>query len=601
MRRLSILLLFLLPLCANAQKQKLSASDSIKIQKHLESYESELKSNDRKEAARHLNDAAFIYWNYGHNQEAIRYYEQSLKLNEQLGNNNAMTIIHSRLGELYADIRNYDKSLDYFNQALAIRRANRDDNNVMYTLISISGILNNLKRYEESAERLKDALSIATKMKDAGQMKNCYIMLAETYEMAGNTEQSLNYMQLYKTFQQEELKELKTEVQEEKLLKQRAEAQSQISQRELEQTESALSEFESENRQLVENLSKKELQLEVLGQKAEIERLKADEERNQNLAALERERSIRNMVILGALFLAVITFFIIRNFIQVKRSQKLLAQKNEQIAAQNQKLEELNQIVQAQNKRMRSELNIGREIQMSMIHQKFPAFPERNEFDIYAVLHPAREVGGDLYDFFMIDEEHLCFTIGDVSDKGVPAALMMAVTRTLIKTHALYNLRPADIVTQVNDELSKDNDTFMFVTLFLCVLNLKTGRLQFTNAGHNPPLVKRANGDIEILRELHGPVAGVMEHLKYKQSESDLLTGDRIILFTDGVTEAMDEKKRLYSDQKFQNLIREMNGKPPRQIVEDIVKSVIEFRGSAEQSDDITVLSLEMNEGSAGA
>ena len=150
---------------------------------------------------------------------------------------------------------------------------------------------------------------------------------------------------------------------------------------------------------------------------------------------------------------------------------------NEEIASQNYQLEELNQIIQTHNERMQTELNVGREIQMSMVPQKFPAFPKIHEFDIFATLVPAREVGGDLYDFFMIDEDHFCFSIGDVSGKGVPSALFMAMTQTLIKTNAQYNRQPSLIVTQVNNELSKDNDTYMFVTLFIGVLNIKSGKL----------------------------------------------------------------------------------------------------------------------------
>lgn len=165
--------------------------------------------------------------------------------------------------------------------------------------------------------------------------------------------------------------------------------------------------------------------------------------------------------------------------------------------------------------RMESELNIGAEIQMSMLPLVFPAFPERADFDVYAALEPAREVGGDFYDFFLIDEDHLCVCIGDVSGKGVPAALFMAVTKTLVKSRASTDPSTASILGHVNQEMSQNNKESMFVTVFLGILRISTGEFIYSNAGHNPPYLLRGSGELIRLDRRHGPILGAVEGLSY--------------------------------------------------------------------------------------
>ena len=171
-------------------------------------------------------------------------------------------------------------------------------------------------------------------------------------------------------------------------------------------------------------------------------------------------------------------------------------------------------VIAIQKNRMQTELNVGRNIQLAMVPKIFPI---RNNFAIHAILEPAREVGGDFYDVFNVDEEHICFSIGDVSGKGVPAALFMAMAKTLIKSRAASDSSTASIVTHVNDELSKDNEGYLFVTLFVCILNVRTGELITTNAGHNPPYLKHADGSISTLKHRDGPVAAAVEGYAYTE------------------------------------------------------------------------------------
>ena len=249
-------------------------------------------------------------------------------------------------------------------------------------------------------------------------------------------------------------------------------------------------------------------------------------------------------------------------------------------------------IIEAQKDRMEEELNVGRNIQMSMVPQKFPAFPERNEFSIHAALQPAREVGGDFYDFFFIDENRLCLCVGDVSGKGVPAALFMAVTRTLIKARASDDMSTASILTRVNDEISRDNKAYMFVTLFVGILDTVTGEMVYTNAGHNPTYIRRADGNSERLDTLHGPVVGAREGLAYKENRVRVGKDDIILMYTDGVTEARNPEKEFFEEQRLQDLLSVHEFESAEAVVEATVSAVKQFEDGADQFDDITVLAL---------
>jgi|GEM_PF-1515234 len=248
--------------------------------------------------------------------------------------------------------------------------------------------------------------------------------------------------------------------------------------------------------------------------------------------------------------------------------------------------------VTATRERMQTELDIGRKIQMSMVPLNFPAFPERPEFDIHAALHPAFEVGGDFYDFFLIDATHLCVIVADVSGKGVPAALFMAVTRTLVKAHAHGGATSDEIVVRVNDDLAMDNEACMFVTVFLGILEIQTGRMAYTNAGHNPSYVKRLSGKVERLDKLHGPVVAAMEEIPYGHAETTLAPGEAIFMYTDGVNEAMNAKEELFTEERLAKLLENDKFTSSKATVKVVLDDVWKFQGDADQSDDVTVVAL---------
>jgi len=246
----------------------------------------------------------------------------------------------------------------------------------------------------------------------------------------------------------------------------------------------------------------------------------------------------------------------------------------------------------AAKERIESELKIAHDIQMGILHKTFPPFPDRSDFDIYATLEPAREVGGDLYDFFFMDPDHLCFTIGDVSGKGMPAALFMAVTKTLLKTKAVRSLTPDMVLTQVNRDLCLDNPSSMFVTLFLGILDVRTGEVEYCNGGHNPPYLLRWEADAKPLESTGGVALGVLESAVYHSNKMILREGDSLFLYTDGVTEAMNSEEAFFTEKRLVVELGFLKGEGIRDIVCKVKEKIRSFSEGAPQADDITIMAL---------
>jgi sigma-B regulation protein RsbU (phosphoserine phosphatase) len=246
-------------------------------------------------------------------------------------------------------------------------------------------------------------------------------------------------------------------------------------------------------------------------------------------------------------------------------------------------------VIEKQKDRMQQELIVGRDIQLAMVPKVFPV---SDDYSLHAVLEPCREVGGDFYDAFIIDEEHICFSVGDVSGKGVPAALFMAMSKTLIKSRASSDLSTASIVTHVNDELSKNNEGCLFVTLFVCIFNVRTGELLTTNAGHNPPYLKHADGSITTLSARDGMVVAAMEGIAYTENRLQLNKGDTLLLYTDGITEADNINQEFFGDDRLEKLFLEHHFESMEELTSHIVETTHAFEGINRQADDITVLAF---------
>ena len=287
--------------------------------------------------------------------------------------------------------------------------------------------------------------------------------------------------------------------------------------------------------------------------------------------ALAIEKAIRVPLIVGNTLAVAAFIFITQNLIDERKDQ-------------------------AMKKRIESELQVARSIQMSMVPKLFPAFPQIRELDVYAYLAPAKEVGGDLYDFFFIDEEHFCFLIGDVSGKGVPASLFMAVTKTLIQAKAGPGIGSEELLYKTNNELCRGNDETMFVTVFCGILNIRTGEVIYSNGGHNPPYLKKADGSLTPVPCATGMALGIFEGFAYRQEKLFLEKGDTLVIYTDGVTEAQAIDQSQFTPERLEVALQGPAA-GAKEVVTQIVEAVEAFSAGAEQFDDITVLVLNYQGG----
>ena len=249
--------------------------------------------------------------------------------------------------------------------------------------------------------------------------------------------------------------------------------------------------------------------------------------------------------------------------------------------------------ITAEKERIGAELNVATQIQADMLPRIFPAFPERPEFDIYASMTPAKEVGGDFYDFFLVDDDHLAMVIADVSGKGVPAALFMVIAKTLLKNAAQTGLPPKAVLEKVNNQLCENNEAEMFVTVWLGIYEISTGKLTAANAGHEYPAIRRSGGRFELVKDRHGFVLAGMEDARYREYELELGMGDTLFLYTDGVAEAIGAANILYGTERMLATLNTAPGRCPEKLLRDVKQDIDRFVGDAPQFDDITMLAIQ--------
>ena len=245
------------------------------------------------------------------------------------------------------------------------------------------------------------------------------------------------------------------------------------------------------------------------------------------------------------------------------------------------------------NERITAELSLATRIQANSLPKVFPPFPDRKEFDLYASMTPAKEVGGDLYDFFLIDDDHLCLVIGDVSGKGIPAALFMMVASSLIYHAAMKETSPAKVLTLVNEQICSRNPEEMFVTVWLAVLEISTGKLTATSAGHEYPALKKAGESFELFKDRHGVAVGAMDGVRYREYTIDLEPGAKIFVYTDGVAEATNSNEELFGTDRMIEALRNGENGTPQDVLKAVKAGVDEFVGKAPQFDDLTMLCLQ--------
>ena len=250
----------------------------------------------------------------------------------------------------------------------------------------------------------------------------------------------------------------------------------------------------------------------------------------------------------------------------------------------------LNEEITAEKKRIEAELDMASSIQASQLPRLFPPFPNRDEFTLYASMTPAKEVGGDFYDFFMIDPDHIALVMADVSGKGVPAALMMMMARVLIKSSLQNGKSPEEALESVNNQLCEDNDAGFFITVWVGVLEISTGKGLAVNAGHEHPVLRRAGGSYELVEYRHAMPIATLSGLRFKQHEFRLYPGDSLFVYTDGVAEATNADNELFGCDRMLDALNRDADAEPRQILENVMQDINRFVDEAEQFDDITML-----------
>ena len=251
-------------------------------------------------------------------------------------------------------------------------------------------------------------------------------------------------------------------------------------------------------------------------------------------------------------------------------------------------------VITAEKERIGTELELATKIQADMLPNIFPAFPERPEFDIHASMTPAKEVGGDFYDFFLIDDDHLAMVMADVSGKGVPAALFMMMSKILVGNYAMMGGAPSKVLEQVNTQICKNNDEEMFVTVWLGVLEISTGRVTAANAGHEYPIIRKPGGKFELFKDKHGFVIGGMDGMTFKEYEFTLEKGGTLFLYTDGVAEATDTNNELFGTDRMLETLNKDPDASPKELLKNMKQAVDEFVGEAPQFDDLTMLGLKL-------
>jgi len=248
-----------------------------------------------------------------------------------------------------------------------------------------------------------------------------------------------------------------------------------------------------------------------------------------------------------------------------------------------------------ERQKIATEMGVAAQIQLDALPSVFPPFPDRTEFDIYACMRPAKEVGGDFYDFFLLDEDHLCLVIADVSGKGMPGSLFMMTSKTRINDHALYSRSPAAILTEVNNLLCENNNAQMFVTVWLGILEISTGNLTAVNAGHEYPILRKPGGKYEIVRDKHFPAVAAIEGIGYREETFRLEPGSTLFLYTDGVAEAMDAQNEQFGVKRMLEALNINPNGEVREATERMQGAVDAFVQEAPQFDDITMLCIRYN------
>ena len=285
--------------------------------------------------------------------------------------------------------------------------------------------------------------------------------------------------------------------------------------------------------------------------------------------------------------------FSVKSIYKTNDEIEALANSFEALTKRNKHYIEEIKTITSEKEQIRAELNVATQIQADMLPRIFPPFPDRKDFEIFASMDPAKEVGGDFYDFFLVDDDHLALVIADVSGKGVPAALFMVIAKTMIKNRTLMGGTPGEVMCDINDQLAEGNDAELFVTVWMAIVELSTGKVLSANAGHEHPALYRNGGDFELIKYMHGPAITLFPDVQFETRENKLNPGDCIFVYTDGVTDATNYESEQFGMKRLTESLNRSRGKHPADILKGVRQDIDEFVEDEQQFDDITMLCFE--------
>ncbi len=583
----------------------LSRNDSANIAEYSEQFQEHFKLGKKKEASRFLNLTAMLYWEKNHFAEAEIYFLKSLKINKELSNQNGIAMLHNNLAMICADKKDYTKALDYFDKTLVARRVSHEKIGIISALINQSVVLNKLKRYDEAIKSLKEALDLAREMNDPNQMKSCYGMLAETYEKAGDTKQSMYFYDYFKTFNdivtKKKIKKSRIELDNERLkrelseikLKQK-EVELNTTQRKLETSEHEVEVMSEQQKVLMETLSKKEMSFRIIKQESEIEHLE-----NLNLKS---EKKIQNTIIIFiSIGLLIFLCFSILLFVMFKQKQKLnnvLVAKNQQIQLQNERISEAKRIIEIKNRSIEDSIKYAQHIQTSMLNRTEDLSTILRESFVF--YQPRDVVSGDFYWYHEMNNK-VFIVVADCTGHGVPGAFITMVGNNLI-SEAIEKDQiddPAKILQFIDEGIIKtfnQNSTQNQDGMDASVVVIDKSDKILRYAGANSPMILITDGELDYIKPDKYGLGGIhsgakSDRKKFETQEFDISDKDiSFYLYSDGVVDQFDHsnEQKFYRSRLKRELAR-MHVNSMSEQLEEYTEMFNNWKGETHQTDDVTL------------
>lgn len=583
----------------------LSRQDTALIEKYLEKADEHLSLNHLKEASDFYNQTAIIYWEHNRYEKASEFYKKSLKINEDLGNENGIAMINSNLALIHADNMEFDKALDKFRSTLSIRKSKGEKVGTISALINISVVLNNQMKYSESAKNLKEALDIAREMNDPNQMKSCYGMLAETYEKAGKPDSSFYYFNYYRTFhemiQKKRVQKTRQELENERLRSQLIETEKEKKELELlknkfelKKKDEELQETTAEKENLLENLTKKELQVRVIKKNAQIKELEAQRQ-------IDRKQKTVYTISVGLIIMLLLAGLLMYAYRQKRRTNKALEQKNTEINHQKDQLAEAYDLIEKKNKKITGSINYAKLIQTAMMSKidKLEKFIP----DSFIFFRPLDVVSGDFYWYTEIDNK-VVITAVDCTGHGVPGGFLSMIGSNLLNQIVDHDriTDPAEILTKLDEgvkvALHQDHtDNSDGMDMALAVIDKEQKKIHFSGAKN--PLFYFVNDEAnQIKGSLHG-IGGfqVKDRGKgYSTSTMEIEEGTAFYVFSDGFIDqygGRDGRER-FKKKRFREMLLSIHKRPMQDQQLLIEEQLLEWKNNSAQIDDILVIGFRI-------